>query len=158
MAISASQKQRRVTPEGREARLAQGARRRARRKAEGKPIRGGRSASSTPRDALLRNHGLRPEDLAAMVAAQQRECYLCGAKLGGGKSVHIDHDHSCCPQGKSCSLCRRGVACQQCNVAIGLAGDDPARLRRMADALESAKTSAAARIAAGPRQLGLFDA
>lgn len=155
MGISPTGQQWRASPEGRQARIEQGERRRARLKAEGRPIRGGRSASTTPRDSLWRNHGLRPEDLAALIAAQQGACYLCGAELGdGGKGVHVDHDHSCCPQGKSCSLCRRGVACQGCNMSIGLAGDDPARLRRMADALEAAKVAAAARVAAG-RQMGL---
>ncbi len=85
----------------------------------------------------VRNHGLRPEDWASLWAVQDGRCYLCGADLVEGK-VHVDHDHSCCPQGKSCGICRRGLACGTCNQSIALAGDDPARLRRMAGALESA--------------------
>jgi len=84
-------------------------------------------------------HGLTPEAWAAMWSAQDNCCYLCGGELGVGKSVHIDHDHRCCPQGRSCQFCRRGLACNNCNVAIALVGDDPARLRRMADALERAQ-------------------
>lgn len=94
-----------------------------------------------------RVHGMEPEDWAAMWAAQDGCCYLCGADLAKGRAVNVDHDHSCCPQGRSCRACRRGLACHSCNVAIGMADDDPARLRRMADALETAKRTAAERIA-----------
>lgn len=91
-------------------------------------------------------HGMRPEDRAAMWIAQDGRCYLCGEEVAAEKS-HIDHDHSCCGQDRSCPVCRRGMACEQCNRAIGLAQDDPARLRRMADALEAAKRGVAARMA-----------
>lgn len=94
-----------------------------------------------------RVHGMEPEDWAALWAAQDGKCYLCGADLARSKAVNVDHDHSCCPQGRSCQACRRGLACHGCNVAIGMADDDPARLRRMADALEAAKCGAAERIA-----------
>lgn len=94
----------------------------------------------------IRNHGLRPEDWAAVWAAQDGRCYLCGAGLVEGK-VHVEHDHSCCPEGRSCEICRRGLACGTCNRSIALAGDDPDRLRRMADALEIAKREVAERMA-----------
>lgn len=95
---------------------------------------------------MLRNHGLRPEDWAAVWWAQDGRCYLCGAALVEGK-VHVDHDHSCCPAGRSCHVCRRGFACGTCNQSIALAGDDPDRLRRMADALDAAKRGVAERLA-----------
>lgn len=95
---------------------------------------------------LFRNHGLRPEDWTALWADQGGRCYLCSADLVEGK-VHVEHDHSCCPKGRSCEICRRGLACGTCNRSIALAGDDPGRLRRMADALEIAKREVAERMA-----------
>jgi hypothetical protein len=75
-----------------------------------------------------------------MWQAQNGCCYLCGEELDPKtEAVHLDHDHSCCPPIRSCRTCRRGLTHRRCNVAIGLAGDDPARLRRMADALEAAQ-------------------
>lgn len=91
-------------------------------------------------------HGIRLDEWEAMWAAQDGCCYLCGDELTPGKGTHIDHDHNCCKK-RSCGACRRGLACHNCNVAIGLAHDDPARLRRMADALERAQAEMAARIA-----------
>ncbi len=78
------------------------------------------------------------EDRTAMWDAQDGRCYLCGDDLIPGKE-DIDHDHACCPQGRSCRTCRRGLAHHRCNVIIGWAQDDPARLRYMADALEAAQ-------------------
>lgn len=89
-----------------------------------------------------RNHGVDVEGVfAAMWEAQNGQCYLCGQALDGLSSdqVCIDHDHGCCPRLRSCAICRRGLACAECNKAIGMIHDDPARLRRMADALEAAQ-------------------
>jgi len=91
-------------------------------------------------DDAARRHGLQPEDWAQIWTSQNGRCYLCGQELApSGRSVAIDHDHSCCPEKHSCQVCRRGLACMDCNIAIGHAREDPARLRRMADALEKAK-------------------
>ncbi len=92
-----------------------------------------------------RHHGLRPADWAVIWGAQGGRCYLCGTTLVEGK-IHVDHDHSCCPEGRSCQVCRRGLACGTCNQSIALAGDDPDRLRRMASALEAAKRGVAERM------------
>jgi len=94
-----------------------------------------------------RRHRLWPEERAAILVAQGGCCYLCGEELAAEKA-HVDHDHSCCGPNRSCRACRRGLACEQCNRAIGLARDDPARLRRMADALEAAQRGVMARMAA----------
>jgi hypothetical protein len=80
------------------------------------------------------------EDQAAMWEAQKGLCYLCGEEMHSGKEkIDVDHDHSCCRQGRSCRTCRRGLAHHNCNVAAGYAGDSPDRLRRIADALEAAQ-------------------
>lgn len=78
--------------------------------------------------------------LAALREAQDGKCYLCGDPLqrDDPREVHLDHSHACCPLGKSCERCRRGLACRGCNYLIGIAKDDPGRLRRIADGLERA--------------------
>lgn len=90
---------------------------------------------------LRLKHGMRPQDWAALHEAQAGLCYLCGGGLdmARSKAIAVDHDHKCCPASKSCMVCRRGLACSSCNLAIGMVYEDPARLRRMADALEAAQ-------------------
>jgi hypothetical protein len=83
-------------------------------------------------------HGLTPDEWQAMWEQQQGLCYLCEQPLPPGKGTVIDHDHSCCPKHKSCAKCRRGLACFQCNVAVGMAGDDPERLALIARNFELA--------------------
>jgi hypothetical protein len=100
---------------------------------------------------LAWRHGMRAEDWAAMWTAQDGRCYLCGDEMTMERA-HLDHDHRCCPRGKSCQYCRRGLACPECNQLIGLARDDPARLRRIADSLEIALKDADARLALKPEQ------
>jgi hypothetical protein len=68
----------------------------------------------------------------------------------------IDHDHSCCPQRRSCDICRRGLACGRCNKLLGLANEDPARLHRIANALEAANTLVQARLPGRPIQEAMF--
>lgn len=119
-----------------------------------------RATSAQTRDKrfmawLWRVHRLRPEGLAAMWDAQEGHCYLCPEALDP-KNFRIDHDHSCCPYGRSCAICRRGLAHNNCNAAIGLAGDSPATLRRMADALEAAQRGVEQRKAAAAVQDSLF--
>lgn len=98
-------------------------------------------------------HGMRPEDWAQMWDEQQGRCYLCGDPLGSdGRRIHIEHDHTCCPHGKSCACCRRGLACEPCNHVIGNANDDPERLRRIADSLERTLAVVRPRIAAKAQQ------
>jgi Recombination endonuclease VII len=77
------------------------------------------------------------DDFVKMWDEQHGCCYLCGNPLPeSGRGVNIDHDHSCCPSGKSCRRCRRGLACTRCNTLIGLVGDDPELLVQIAASLE----------------------
>jgi hypothetical protein len=107
---------------------------------------------------LETKHGMSPADLTRMRAAQQGLCYLCGDPLPDGRArVAVDHDHRCCPRKKSCEYCRRGLACNRCNLLIGWAKDDPQLLRLIADNLEAANAAAAQRIASKPSQAAPFD-
>ncbi len=103
---------------------------RARSQQEQKRAARTRSAHGTEWDALFDKFW----------EAQDGQCYLCGDPLDreAYRAIHLDHDHRCCPLGKSCERCRRGLACKECNLLIGHANDDPARLRRIAGNLDKA--------------------
>jgi hypothetical protein len=84
------------------------------------------------RNYLKRLYSLEIEDFRAMGDA----CWICGTTDPGAnrKHLHVDHDHACCPSGKSCGKCVRGLLCNDCN--LGHFKDDPELLRRMADYIE----------------------
>lgn len=64
-------------------------------------------------------------------------CAVCGSGHGS-RRLHVDHDHSCCPEQTSCGACVRGLLCKECNNAIGIMRDDADRLRAAASYLERA--------------------
>jgi len=103
-------------------------------------------------------HSVRPEQWHALFEEQSGLCYLCQRPLPGDrKKIVIDHDHSHCGKQKSCGVCRRGLACGNCNTLIGLAAEDPQRLRVIADNLERQKEITRALIMAAPEQGTLFN-
>lgn len=85
------------------------------------------------RRSHLRRYGIEPERYDEMLAAQGGKCAICRKPPSGngtsGQSLHVDHDHSCCPGTKSCGDCVRGLLCNNCNRAIGYFQDDPALLK-----------------------------
>ena len=99
-----------------------------------------RRVKENPQRHRLRTFGLTPEGLAELAAKQDGLCYLCGEPLdfSVARRVHVDHDRACCRGPKSCGTCIRGLACPHCNIGIGHFGDDPERMRRVADSLEMA--------------------
>ncbi len=109
--------------------------------------------------ATARRYGISEK---SVVMIRLAPCMNCGRS--DRRSV-IDHDHDCCrpmPTRRgvrtgSCSYCRRGLACERCNHVIGHAGDDPERLRRIADNLAAVLPTVAARLARKPQQVTLFD-
>lgn len=103
------------------------------------PFQYNRSRHGTPWESLM----------ASLLEKQDRRCYLCGDQLclDSPRDVHLDHDHACCPKWRTCEICRRGLACRNCNLLIGLALDDPDRLRRIADNLERAAAGVRERMA-----------
>jgi len=115
-----------------------------------KEINRGRKYNAIPghrRAVQMRyHHGMEADEWAALLDAQDGCCYLCGCLLDPDGRVCIDHDHGCCPKNRSCRICRRGLTCSPCNVAIGMADDDPALLRLIADNLEAALAAVRARM------------
>jgi len=74
--------------------------------------------------------------LAAYDALFKKQCGLCAichrpetsVFKGKVRSLAIDHDHRCCPAGRACEKCIRGLLCYTCNSGIGYLGDDPNRV------------------------------
>lgn len=91
----------------------------------------------TTRNKHLRDmYGLTREQYDALLAEQGGGCAVCKADKASGKgSFHVDHDHD--------TGAVRGLLCHHCNIAIGNAGDDPARLRALADYLDRTRARSA---------------
>lgn len=87
----------------------------------------------------LKKYGLTPERFTAMLVAQRYRCAICRHPLTGARDTHVDHDHACCPGGRSCGKCVRGLLCSDCNNGLGRFRDDPAALRRAARYLEQGR-------------------
>lgn len=106
-----------------------------------------RPPEENTRAHLKHRYGLTIEDRQRMLENQGGCCYLCGdpLDLSQPRTVHTDHDRSCCGGSRSCGKCVRGLSCGHCNRGIGMFGDDPERIRRAADALEAANARVRAR-------------
>jgi hypothetical protein len=75
-------------------------------------------------------YGISVEEFAELHQKQNGRCAICQQEetalhLGKKKRLAIDHDHK---TGKV-----RALLCADCNRAIGMMGDDPARLRAAAE-------------------------
>lgn len=77
---------------------------------------------------LKKKYGLTLEQYQAMFAAQNGYCAACHLPQTEGKILVVDHDHT---TGKV-----RGLIHNTCNSIIGFVGDDPTKLRMLADYLE----------------------
>jgi endogenous inhibitor of DNA gyrase (YacG/DUF329 family) len=71
-----------------------------------------------------------------LLVAQLGRCAACDAPLEAGRgAIHVDHCHD--------SSVVRGLLCRRCNRGLGIFGDDPELLVRLADYLERNATTAA---------------
>lgn len=76
-------------------------------------------------------------------AAQAAGCAICG---NTERKLHIDHDHTCCPNHgghgpATCGRCVRGFICGPCNRGLGLFGDNVRALLRAAEYLNEAHST-----------------
>lgn len=88
----------------------------------------GRWDALSPAEKLARHlrrlYGMSFETYQARLDAQGGACAIC-AREPTGRSLTVDHDHSCCPGEKTCGKCVRGLLCHGCNMGLGLLRDDP---------------------------------
>jgi len=75
------------------------------------------------RRSRARKYGLTVEAYDALLERDDG-CAICGIKESYSKRLHIDHDHACCPGGRSCGKCVRGLLCSSCNTGLGAFLDD----------------------------------
>lgn len=71
-----------------------------------------------------RQYGISPRELRALLM-QTDSCQICGTPC---PDLVVDHCHA--------NLRVRGLLCGQCNLAIGMFAEDPARMRAAADYIE----------------------
>lgn len=84
---------------------------------------------------IKRQYGITADQYDAMLAAQNGGCAIC-LRPPREASLHVDHDHACCPERKkSCGKCVRGLLCEDCNRALGMLGDDRDRIKRVLEYL-----------------------
>lgn len=85
----------------------------------------------------LERYGTTKDQYLKQLEAQGGVCAICESPPEEVGFLRQDHDHKCCPGTKSCGGCLRGLICDADNVSIGRMGDNPDRLRRAADYIES---------------------
>lgn len=97
------------------------------------------SCGRESREALrFKNYGVTPE---MYDQALKNGCEICGVIAD---TLHVDHDHKCCPsrsngKTRTCGECVRGFLCGPCNRAIGMMRDDADRLMAAARYLTKAR-------------------
>lgn len=75
---------------------------------------------------LMRNYNITIEEYNKLLEEQEGKCAICDKLM---VEPHLDHDHS---TGKI-----RALLCQQCNMGIGMFGDDPDLVVKAAAYLKS---------------------
>ncbi len=72
---------------------------------------------------FTRKYGITLEQRDTIFAEQGSVCAACGSSETNGLGWHLDHDHE---TGRV-----RAVLCQGCNLAFGLLGENPARIKAL---------------------------
>lgn len=85
---------------------------------------------------IQRKYGLSQADYNKLFEDQDYACAICGGD-NDGKTLVVDHDHSCCKGNKSCGECVRQLLCNSCNWMLGNAKDNIETLKKAAKYVES---------------------
>lgn len=81
-----------------------------------------RERAKTPEAKMKRRahaYGLSVDELQKLIDLHDGLCAICNKPCDSGRTLSIDHDHSCCPGMKSCGKCVRGLLCIKCNRGLG---------------------------------------
>lgn len=90
----------------------------------------------------LKNHKVPHE--WAKILIERPGCQICGVNLltpvrqDRGKMralLVVDHDHRCCPEGRSCGECIKGFLCNDCNAGIGFLKESVVNVQQAAEYL-----------------------
>jgi hypothetical protein len=54
-----------------------------------------------------------------LLNSQENRCALCRVLFTLNNVPCVDHNHSCCPEQKTCGKCTRGLLCNGCNTTLG---------------------------------------
>lgn len=78
---------------------------------------------------------------AARMEEQGKACAICRKPFGDSRPLipMVDHDARHCGNLRNCAHCRRGLLCGNCNIGIGMFGEDIAALARAIAYLESSR-------------------
>lgn len=88
-----------------------------------------KSRKAVRKHRLKTKYNMSVEQYEALVTSQGNKCAVCKTSdMGHAKEWSVDHCHK---SGKV-----RGLLCQPCNTALGLAREDPAILRALANYIE----------------------
>lgn len=92
------------------------------------------------RTTHLKRYNLTIQLYEKLLYLQNGVCMICDYTPREDEVLHVDHDHSCCPDGGySCGRCVRGLLCFVCNTGVGKFKDNPETLRKAANYLEFTK-------------------
>lgn len=98
---------------------------------------------------LLSKFNITIEQYEGLLAEQGGVCAICSDPPHAAESLHVDHDHSCCPdERKTCGQCVRALLCRHCNQALGFLRESPTRAEAAAAYLRRHHAKKAARDAA----------
>lgn len=84
---------------------------------------------------MIHYYGITVEQFDSMLEKQNGVCAIC--KQESKSSLHIDHDHNCCPGKKVCGKCVRGLLCSNCNNGLGRFKDSVESLGNAMDYLKT---------------------
>lgn len=90
---------------------------------------------------LLQRYGVTRAWYEEKLIEQGGACAICRRDSACfRRPLAVDHDHRCCPTGRMCERCRRGLLCAACNTALHSAEREPSWLRNAAAYLGHATT------------------